>query len=1291
MPMQNCLIASSFSSTSNLLRTTCVVILSLCTPVAIALPEGAQLTGGVANINQSANTLTIQQSSQQISIDYNSFNIAAGESVNFIQPDSQSIALNLVTGSGVSEIFGSLSANGQVFLINPNGILFASGAQVDVGGLFASTLSISNDDFFNQNFQLSNDATNASIKNYGQIQAGYVAFVSPVIENHGTITAEQINLHAADSVRVSFSPGIHIETLASSYQATIDNKGLLSADGGEVILTAASHNQLLETAINNDGVIEAGSLLEKEGRIFLIAEDQGDVINNGVISVSTVANDGNAGDILLEGERVAQLGQVHADGAGNGNGGQVHLLGDQVVALGSNSLTTANAGERGHGGEVIALSPETTLFHSNASIESKGGSISGDGGYVDVSGWQHVEVFGEVDVFATDGQHGTFLIDPINLTITGADFNSTESPADTFIPTATGATLSVGTLNAALTGGANIEVRTDVAGAEAGDLTIDGVTIDFDGNNGGSLLLFASGDMIFNANSQIIDSTPGDDAMDITLTAGGDIQFFDNTLIQTYGGNFAAVAGALFRVDPSSIGGNSLIDSGSGTLSITSGANMRVGGLLSTNATSSAITLNIGGDITDGVETYVDIVAPNGQTTINSNGTVPLETTMNDLAYTFNGGTVTIVNSSALNIVAGNNVGDINISNTVGNITVSGDIDTNGGDAGSLTLNASQDLNINAGIIIGDLTGADDNVDISLTAGNSLLMADGSLVDAVAGLIDVTTTVDAGISGLRTTNVSATAITINVSGNLTDAGDTIVNDLDAVNGGVSLTVNGSIGDLNAIETDINQASLNLTGSGNARLNESNNIEFTSVVNVTDFEVTTSTGTITIPDIGINASGDLIFSAVDIIDTDRTINLDGQNLNLNLTAAAGNVDINSTLVSIDASMSGANTNLRLTETDDITINSLTGITDFSLTAAAGTVTIPDAGLNVTGNIMLTTQDIIDADRAINISSQDLLLDVTAAAGDMAINTSVDRINIDFTGASGSTDLNITESNGIEVIDLGVNPPYALANTDGNISIDVTAGDLVINDGVIASDLTADGVRSGMIDFSVDVGDILIGNLRATTIESINTVDQNVGGGLDGNQVAVRIHNPDTGDLDTDIIIGDGVGNDVVMNVEGGDFQIDNTSVLALTGESTRNSLINSDVTIEVYNNLADPVTGTSSLQGVVNNGSLLVHSSRVISGESGQLFAITIEDIENSISSVVQETIESESESEVSSTAAVAQAETETPAQQVFNQVFQACDSSSSSYSKAQCSVETALQQYLQSLLIGGELPKVGNE
>jgi len=670
---------------------------------------------------------------------------------------------------------------------------------------------------------------------------------------------------------------------------------------------------------------------------------------------------------------------------------------------------------------------------------------------------------------------------------------------------------------------------------------------------------------------------------------------------------------------------------------------------------------------------------------------VPLETTMNDLAYTFNGGTVTIVNSSALNIVAGNNVGDINISNTVGNITVSGDIDTNGGDAGSLTLNASQDLNINAGIIIGDLTGADDNVDISLTAGNSLLMADGSLVDAVAGLIDVTTTVDAGISGLRTTNVSATAITINVSGNLTDAGDTIVNDLDAVNGGVSLTVNGSIGDLNAIETDINQASLNLTGSGNARLNESNNIEFTSVVNVTDFEVTTSTGTITIPDIGINASGDLIFSAVDIIDTDRTINLDGQNLNLNLTAAAGNVDINSTLVSIDASMSGANTNLRLTETDDITINSLTGITDFSLTAAAGTVTIPDAGLNVTGNIMLTTQDIIDADRAINISSQDLLLDVTAAAGDMAINTSVDRINIDFTGASGSTDLNITESNGIEVIDLGVNPPYALANTDGNISIDVTAGDLVINDGVIASDLTADGVRSGMIDFSVDVGDILIGNLRATTIESINTVDQNVGGGLDGNQVAVRIHNPDTGDLDTDIIIGDGVGNDVVMNVEGGDFQIDNTSVLALTGESTRNSLINSDVTIEVYNNLADPVTGTSSLQGVVNNGSLLVHSSRVISGESGQLFAITIEDIENSISSVVQETIESESESEVSSTAAVAQAETETPAQQVFNQVFQACDSSSSSYSKAQCSVETALQQYLQSLLIGGELPKVGNE
>ena len=112
-----------------------------------ALPTGGSITAGTAAISQTTNLLTVQQTSQRAAIDWRSFNIGSAATVNFNQPNANAVALSRITGNSATEIYGKLNANGQVFFTNPNGMLFAPGAQVNVGGILATTMSLGNDDF----------------------------------------------------------------------------------------------------------------------------------------------------------------------------------------------------------------------------------------------------------------------------------------------------------------------------------------------------------------------------------------------------------------------------------------------------------------------------------------------------------------------------------------------------------------------------------------------------------------------------------------------------------------------------------------------------------------------------------------------------------------------------------------------------------------------------------------------------------------------------------------------------------------------------------------------------------------------------------------------------------------------------------------------------------------------------------------------------------------------------------------------------------------------------------------
>src|SRR3989304_394020 len=171
------------------------VTLALLSPAAFAAPMDGQISAGSGGIAQAGTTTTITQNTQNLAINWQSFSIGSNEAVRFNQPNASAIALNRVLGQNPSQILGSLSANGQVFVLNPNGVLFGNAAQVNVGGLVASTLNISDADFMAGNNVFSNGGiVGGNVDNQGALNAangGYIAPISPAVSNTGSISAPQ--------------------------------------------------------------------------------------------------------------------------------------------------------------------------------------------------------------------------------------------------------------------------------------------------------------------------------------------------------------------------------------------------------------------------------------------------------------------------------------------------------------------------------------------------------------------------------------------------------------------------------------------------------------------------------------------------------------------------------------------------------------------------------------------------------------------------------------------------------------------------------------------------------------------------------------------------------------------------------------------------------------------------------------------------------------------------------------------------------------------------------------------
>lgn len=286
---------------------------------AYALPEGGQVAAGQAAITTAGSTMTIAQQTAQAIINWQNFGIGSGESVHINQPNSQAILLNRVIGSNPSEIFGQLTANGQVILVNPNGVFFRPGSSVDVGGLTASTLNIANEDFLKGQLRFAGDSQNPVI-NAGSINAqnGYVNLLAKEVVNEGIIAAQtgSVNLAAGSGMSLDYNGDgkMTVAVTDGAYQSAVANKKLIQADGGLVVMTASGKDALMDSAVNNSGMIQANTLGEARGQIS------------------------------LTGDNIATTGTISADGGSNGHGGTLNITTGKngVLNVGSIGADTVN-------------------------------------------------------------------------------------------------------------------------------------------------------------------------------------------------------------------------------------------------------------------------------------------------------------------------------------------------------------------------------------------------------------------------------------------------------------------------------------------------------------------------------------------------------------------------------------------------------------------------------------------------------------------------------------------------------------------------------------------------------------------------------------------------------------------------------------------------------------------------------------------------------------------------------------------------------------------------------------
>lgn len=429
-------------------------------------PVGGVVQTGTATITSSQNgqSTTIVQTTPKTSINWNQFSIDQGSRVTFIQPNAASIALNRVTGNMPSQISGQLLANGQVWILNPNGVLINRTGEINTASFLATTNALSDQNFQSGNYQFTfGGVANSYVSNYGSIifaDGGYAVLSGNAIRNNGLIQANlgSVVLAGAQSMTVdllgnrliSFAINDAVTQTPEDGLALINNSGKASANGGQVLLTARSAIDMLHQVINTQGVVEAKTAKNINGQIVLDAGPRGEINIEGVVDASGVHANETGGSIKVFGNQITVNNNALLNASGDVGGGTIWVGGGPYgtgVGIGTSympalstylarsSVLNASAITNGNGGTIAVWSDITNPLSTTkafGSILATGGELGGNGGWVETSGYHLMTNNIYVNTFAKKGITGMWLIDPADYTILeeGGDMSGSQLSAN---------------------------------------------------------------------------------------------------------------------------------------------------------------------------------------------------------------------------------------------------------------------------------------------------------------------------------------------------------------------------------------------------------------------------------------------------------------------------------------------------------------------------------------------------------------------------------------------------------------------------------------------------------------------------------------------------------------------------------------------------------------------------------------------------------------------------------------------------------------------------------------------
>lgn len=938
--------------------------------MAQANPTNPAVVHGTATFQQTGGTLNITNSHNAI-INWGSFSIGVNELTKFIQPSALSAVLNRVTGQDPSAILGALQSNGRVFLINPNGIMFGAGAQINVAGLVASTLNLSNADFLAGKMNFTDGAGAGNVVNQGSINAGGgpVYLVGNAVTNQGLITSPQgeIVLAAGNNVELvnPGTPNLRVEIQADSNEAR--NLGNMVADAGRIGIYAG--------LIKQGGIINADSAVSEGGRIML---------------KSTKLTDIEAG-----------------------------------------SVTSARGT---HGGEILVFSDMTeggTRVAGTLDASAIASGSPGNGGFIETSA-ATVNVAGTALVAAeasNGGARGRWLIDPSDFTIaatggnmTGADvslaLSGTGSGTEFDIQSSSGGSIfvndSVSWSNDAifrlLAYGGNINVNSAIANSGAGAVKL------YAGWDGASTSVpTVSGSGAININAPV--STGGSlsliSAGGISQAAAGVLTAPQMLAVSTTGSvNLATATNAIGTVAGRAVGQFALKNSGNldvGTVSGTDG--------IVVNGANSGMHATLGLEVTSGNLTVIKPMSVTGADgsggQAGGNASIALTATggitVNSIVTAtggdggssyYSGGGANLGGNAQITMTAGSaltvsSASEINAYGGDGGYTSSG-IGGSGGNAlvdlksaGTLSINSST-INSDGGSGSNGAKGGNGRVKIASTGGSvfisgSTIDADGGLVGSYSNAnggdgavqieapgdvtIDSSTVTGSGGDGAEGGNGGGGVVLLSASGGISisgistvrakggDAGSSYYYNSTGTGGGAGLTM--LAGGAIVIDGSEGQAQA-LGGSGDTGGNAAVNI----------------------------VGGTVVLTNGATVDATRGSGMTTNGVSSALVASAGNLNVNSSTISTDgfvglvgsnifldneASVTGstgasASTSTSLTLSND---SSLTGGNGIAFITTGGDVVVqsggsiygsPDVVLKVGGKVRMNSGGVIEAGSA-----------------------------------------------------------------------------------------------------------------------------------------------------------------------------------------------------------------------------------------------------------------------------------------------------------------------------------------